>query len=94
MEKVAFIVDGGFFVKKYKEKHKQFPTANDVEKYILNIFNYIKIKSSGIVGIYRIFYYDCPPLHNLSESEICKNKPLIIKDHDVKSICSSFKKKV
>ncbi len=92
MEKVAFIVDGGFFVKKYKEKNKKYPTADDVEKYIQKIFDYIKKNSTDKVEIYRVFYYDCPPLNNLSKSEIRKNKPTNITNENIKNICSSFTK--
>lgn len=62
MEKVAFIVDGGYFVKQYKKTYKSFPTADDVEKYISKIFRYIEKNHDYPIAIYRIFYYDCPPL--------------------------------
>lgn len=89
MEKVAFIVDGGFFVKKYKTNHKKFPEADDVETYILQIFKYLKKNYDHPIEIYRIFYYDCPPLHNLAEQV---KKPDSMKTNDFKKICEAFEK--
>ena len=92
MEKVAFIIDGGFFTKKYRKIYKKFPTADDVEKYIMEIFKYLRQNYNYPIGIYRIFYYDCTPLHlySLAENEIAKN-PQSMKKNDFKEICASFK---
>ena len=65
MEKVAFIIDGGFFIKKYKKNYKQFPEAEDVEKYVLTIFKYLEQNHNYPIEIYRVFYYDCPPLETV-----------------------------
>ena len=65
MDKIAYIVDGGFFIKKFKTITKVFPTADAVEKYIHSIQKYIQEKYlSGPSEIYRIFFYDCQPLEN------------------------------
>ena len=90
MEKVAFIVDGGFFIKKYKAKYTKFPTADDVEKYILKIFTYIQKNHHDPIEIYRIFYYDCPPLHNLEDST---GKPVSMSNNDFQKLSKSFQSK-
>ena len=89
MEKIAFIIDGGYFTKKYKANHKKSPTADDVEKYILKVFEYLKDNLHYPIEIYRIFYYDCPPFHSLAS----KNKPPLMEDDDFKKICETSKRK-
>ena len=73
MEKVAFIIDGGFFFKKYKQLSKKPPIAFDVEICVVELFNFLfknRIKESNYpIEIYRIFYYDCPPLQNLKKGD-------------------------
>ena len=88
MEKVAFIIDGGFFIKRYKENHKKFPEAEDVEEYILSIFEYLKTHIHHSIEIYRIFYYDCPPLENLDSNK----KPPLMRTEDFKKIREIFRK--
>ena len=67
MEKIAFIVDGGYFTKKYKKIYKAFPDGDKTEKYITDMFLYIRkgILKDVPCEIYRIFYYDCKPLNNI-----------------------------
>ena len=62
MHRIAYIVDCGFFTKKFKLINGKFPSANEVETYIVSIQTYIQKKYvSGPSEIYRIFFYDCPP---------------------------------
>ena len=86
MEKVAFIIDGGFFAKKYEQLNKKSPTADDIEKYTQNILDFLNKTYPHPVAIYRIFYYDCPPLHNLKG---LVSKPKSLSDCDFKSISNS-----
>ena len=90
MEKIAFIIDGGYFVKKYKQLKKEFPVASDVETYILNILNFLK-KENNFIEIYRIFYYDCPPLHNLSG---VLRKPGAMEENDFTKMCENLKESI
>ena len=71
MEKVAFIIDGAFFVKRYKSLFlKEQPiTASDVESCIKALFSFLKGDIEYSTEIYRIFYYDCPPLPDFKKSE-------------------------
>ena len=63
-DRVAYIVDGAFFVKNFKSIYKKFPSAENVETYIHSIQEYIKDHSYLLKNseIYRIFFYDCKPL--------------------------------
>ena len=93
MEKVTFIIDGGFFTKQYKKIYKKFPTAEDVEKYVWKVFKCLKLFSAYPIEIYRIFYYDCSPLHlrNLVEEKIVQ-KPQSMEKNDLQKICETFEK--
>ena len=92
MEKVAFIIDGGFFAKKYNQLNKKILTADDIEKYTQNILKFLNKTYPHPVAIYRIFYYDCPPLHNLSRWAQTK-KPAKMNNSEFKKICDHFEKK-
>ena len=93
MEKVAFIIDGGYFVKKYKDLKHKFPSADDVEIYVLNILKFLrKRQPNHLIDIYRIFYYDCPPLYNLSKLPKFANKPKELSNQIFQKICNDFEK--
>ena len=88
MEKVTFIIDGGFFTKKYKGNYNKLPSADDVENYILKIFKHLNQYHNYPIEIYRIFYYDCPPLHNVAK---LTHKPSSMKESDFQKICKTLK---
>ena len=89
MEKVVFIIDGGYFIKKYQANYNKNPTADDVENNILKVFEYLQNQLNYPIEIYRIFYYDCPPFNSLAK----KNKPSTMKEDDFKKICESSERK-
>ena len=89
MEKVAFIIDGGFFTKQYKHKYKIPPTADEVEHYIQGIFSYLQESVTYPIEIYRIFYYDCPPIRNLKSVTKKHSK---MNSNDFEKICKIFQK--
>ena len=64
IDRVAYIVDGSFFTKKFKAIYKKFPSANSLESYIQSIQKYIRLKEYILENseIYRIFFYDCKPI--------------------------------
>ncbi len=45
MDKLAFIIDGGFFIKQYKKQKKKYPSANNIKEYVLNILSFFKKKN-------------------------------------------------
>lgn len=65
MDKVAYIVDGGWFTKKFEKAIGRFPTVADTENYI-NFTNAVLSQKylSNNSRIYRIFYYDCKPINS------------------------------
>ena len=64
-DKVAYIVDGGFFTKRFKKIYREFPSAEQVESYVKDIQKYISSNyCPSHSEIYRIFYYDSKPLMN------------------------------
>ena len=82
--KVAVLVDGGFFLKRYVSlnKHKKtfdrfdfVRTANAIHKAALK-----HVKNDHT--LYRIFYYDCVPLAKKSQNPISK-KPVDLSKTDI-----------
>ena len=64
MDKIAYIIDGGFFTKSFEDRYKYLPNADIVEEYIKCVHKYIKNNYiNDQVEIYRIFFYDCEPLN-------------------------------
>lgn len=59
MFQVAIIADGGFIRKKLKQKLSRHPTTDDIEQHCLNLLNDQRFKNDFL---FRVFYYDCPPL--------------------------------
>lgn len=61
----AILVDGGFFIKRYRQI---YPNAGDqlpqkVAKNLHEIcLKHLSSNQKETRGLYRIFYYDCPPL--------------------------------
>lgn len=73
--RVAVLIDGGFFLKRYValNKHKKSfdrldykQTATDIHKAAIAHVN------SGD-ELYRVFFYDCPPLTKKTQNPISKN---------------------
>lgn len=61
--KVNILIDGGFFIQKFKERYKKMPSANDVEKEITTIMNEVQNKTGKDSNdiLFRVYYYDCNP---------------------------------
>lgn len=72
--KTAILVDGGFFIKRYKSLKKQrvyrpATVAKDMWDMCINHLN----QPDGIShDLYRIFYYDCPPFEKKLHNPITK----------------------
>lgn len=86
--KVNILIDGGFFVQKFKEKHRKLPDENDIENEIATIMSVIRAKAdSGCNDIlFRVYYYDCRPFGGK------KKKPGDTEETDF-SQTNTFKKK-
>lgn len=61
--KVAILIDGGFYVQRFKQLNNKMPTRHDVKKLISDIMTQLKTKAAGCVNdtLLRAFYYDCEP---------------------------------
>lgn len=68
--KAAYLVDGGFFIQKYKQEFKRHPTAQEIKTFIEKLHTL----HSASAEIFRIYYYDCPPADQEIETAISKTK--------------------
>ena len=63
--KVAILIDGGFFVQRFKQINvtKNCPTRENVEALITDIIKQVQTKtgSHSTDTLLRTFYYDCQP---------------------------------
>lgn len=61
MKKTAILVDGGFYRKRANMIYGSLSPEEQVNKLIDHCYKHLKHK--GVTSeLYRIFYYDCPPL--------------------------------
>ena len=61
--KVNILIDGGFYVQKFKEREGRLPNANDIENEIAVIMTETQKKTGADCKdiLFRVFYYDCSP---------------------------------
>ena len=61
--KVNILIDGGFFVQKFKEREGRLPNANDIESEITAIMVETQKKTGSDCKdiLFRVYYYDCNP---------------------------------
>lgn len=75
--KVAILVDGGFFLKRAQSAIPNFEidpdrTANLIVNYAMRHVEHYNDENSSEDTLYRIFYYDCPPLSKKAHFPISK----------------------
>lgn len=86
-KKTAILVDGGFFLKRYKSINKirnpdPFKTAFDLWQMCLNHLTQAKNEK---YDLYRIFYYDCLPYEKKQHNPVTnKSIDFIQKRVDIK----------
>jgi len=71
----AVLVDGGFFIKRYRQiyTNKADQTAPKVAKILHEIcLKHLSSSQKEVRSLYRIFYYDCPPLSKKVHNPINK----------------------
>jgi len=66
-ERVAVLIDGGFFRKRYKEI-KGIPT--DPKELAKKVYAMAMAHAGKVDKLYRIFYYDCPPLSKKAHNPV------------------------
>lgn len=61
--KVNILIDGGFFIQKFKEREGRLPNANDIENEIAVIMEETQKKTGADCKdiLFRVYYYDCSP---------------------------------
>lgn len=68
--KTIYLIDGGFFSRKFTQLFKKYPKSDDVISFI----NLLNKKYNDNHEYLRIYYYDCYPLEKQVEYPISKNK--------------------
>lgn len=61
--KVAILIDGGFFLQRFKNLHKKSPRIEDMKPFLDHVMEEVQAttpKSTTDV-LFRAFYYDCRP---------------------------------
>lgn len=92
VSKVAILIDGGFFKRKFKNIKGRPPFKNDVENLIIDVMNKVKNKSGTDSEdiLFRSYYYDCLPFDktlkhpdgstiDFTESKVYKSQTKFIK---------------
>src|SRR5438105_15136637 len=61
--KVAILIDGGFFLQRFKMLYSKSPRINDIQPFLDDIMKKVnETTPSGSINIlFRTFYYDCRP---------------------------------
>ena len=92
--KVNILIDGGFFVQKFKEREKRLPNADDIEAEVSLIMTKIQEKTGGDSKdvLFRVYYYDCKPYGgkvkkpgkdeetDFSQTKTYKTKEMVLKN--------------
>jgi uncharacterized LabA/DUF88 family protein len=68
--KIIYLIDGGFFCRKFTQVFKRYPSSGDV----INFVSELNKKYNGDREYLRIYYYDCYPLGKQIEYPISKRK--------------------
>ena len=63
VNRVAIFIDGGFFLRKFKDLHKKSPKVGDMQPFIDRLMKAVAATTPAGHGdmLLRTFYYDCRP---------------------------------
>jgi uncharacterized LabA/DUF88 family protein len=62
MSKVSILIDGGFFVQRFRKINKRSPKINDVSPFLAEIMDKVTALSpESKNSLLRSYYYDCKP---------------------------------
>ena len=93
--KVNILIDGGFYVQKFKEREGRLPNANDIENEIAVIMAETQKKTGADCKdiLFRVFYYDCSPFDgkvkkpgDTVETDYSQTKAYTAKERVLKSV--------
>ncbi|ESE29873.1 hypothetical protein HMPREF9089_00906 [Eubacterium brachy ATCC 33089] len=62
MKKIAILVDGGFYKKRAKTLYGSLTPEERCKELINYCYKHLQAKYEDKGELYRIFYYDCPPI--------------------------------
>ena len=93
--KVNILIDGGFFVLKFKEREGRLPNANDIEAEVTKIMAETQRKTGTDCKdiLFRVFYYDCSPFDgkvkkpgDTAETDFSQTKAYTAKERVLKAL--------
>ena len=62
LHKVAILIDGGFFLRRFKANHSSSPRISDMEPFLTDLMDKVgRTTTVGTDTLFRAFYYDCRP---------------------------------
>ena len=63
ISKVAILIDGGFFLPRFKILHQHSPVVSDIHPFCSDLIQRVQATSNPneVDVLFRIFYYDCRP---------------------------------
>lgn len=88
---IAILVDGGFFLKRYKQCFRD-GSAHDAATVAKNMYTML-LRHVENEELYRILYYDCPPLEKKIHNPISK-KLIDYSKTDVAKFMNDFYKEL
>ena len=67
INKVAILIDGGFFVRRFRKNNSKSPQIKDINKLTVDLISDIQKKTGAHSTdvLFRSFYYDCRPFGNI-----------------------------
>ncbi len=98
--KISVLIDGGFFVKRFQNKHKRLPSHKDVIDEVNNVITLVKQKTNGDTHdiLFRIYYYDCRPFGGIVKNhdqtkdiDFSKHPTFNYKNQFLKNLCREDK---
>lgn len=93
--KVNILIDGGFFVLKFKEREGRLPNANDIEAEVATIMAETQRKTGADCKdiLFRVYYYDCSPFGGkvrkpgeTEDTDFSQTKAFVAKERVLKSL--------
>lgn len=74
--KVAILIDGGYFTKRFKFIHQREVRISDIQPFLNDIMNKVQAVSPKSMQdiLFRSFYYDCRPFAEIKSRPDGKNR--------------------
>lgn len=69
LHRLAIMLDGGFFTKRFRTLHGVFPSAEDVSQFCRDLMT---VECLRPYGLYRAFYYDADPHDGKAQNPISR----------------------